>query len=126
MEGTGILRLGQIGLVWLLWCVAAMWLALSGGFAEAGDLPPDADRVLDNQGCWLILDKRKIPCTAATIVSPGILRPEAELKGPHARCVDRMRTAAGQVFDVPTCEENCRPGHGPVIALCTTIRSPRK
>ena len=120
------MRLAQTGLLSLSWCVVAMWLALSGGVAEAGDLPPDADRVSGEQGCWLLLDGSKIPCTAAIIIAPGILRPDAALNGPHGRCVDRMQTASGRVFDVPTCEENCRPGHGPAIAICTTIGRPRK
>jgi hypothetical protein len=120
------MRLARTGLLSLSWCVVAMWLALSGGVAEAGDLPSEADRVFDEQGCWLLLDENKIPCTAAIIIAPGILRPDAKLNGPHGRCVDRIRTASGRIFDVPTCEENCRPGHGPAIPICTTIRSPRK
>jgi hypothetical protein len=120
------MRLAQTGLLSLSWCVVAMWLALSGGGAEAGDLPSDAGRVFDEQGCWLLLNKNKIPCTAATIIASGILRPDAGLNGPHGRCVDRMRTVSGRVFDVPTCEENCRPGNGPTMAICTTIVRSRK
>jgi hypothetical protein len=75
----------------------AMWLALSGGLAEAGDLPSEADRVSDEQGCGLLLDKNKIPCTAAIIIAPGISRPDAKLNGPHGTCVHRVRTTAGRV-----------------------------
>ena len=49
------MRLAQTGPISLSWCVVAMCLALSGGVAEAGDLPPDADRVFDEQGCWLLV-----------------------------------------------------------------------
>lgn len=107
-------------------CVAAIWLALSDGVAEAGDLPPEADRVFDAQGCWLLLGENKIPCAAAKVIAPAILRPDAEINGPHRRCVERMRTASGRVFDVPTCEENCRWLNGPAVAKCTTIGLPRQ
>jgi hypothetical protein len=115
----------QVSLFTLTSCVAAIWLALSGGVVEAGDLPPEAYRVFDEQGCWLLLGENKIPCAAAKVIAPAILRPDAELNGLQ-RCVERMRTASGRVFDVPPCEENCRRVNGPAVAKCTTIGLPRK
>jgi hypothetical protein len=91
------MRLARTGLLSLSWCMVAMWLTLSGGVAEAGDLPSEADRVFDEQGCWLLYDRNKIPRTAATIIASGILRPDAGLNGPHGRCVDRIRPASGRV-----------------------------
>jgi hypothetical protein len=41
----------QVSFFMLSSSVAAIWLALSGGVVEAGDLSPEAHRVFDEQGC---------------------------------------------------------------------------
>jgi hypothetical protein len=97
--------------------MAAIWIVLSGIVVRAEDLPPEADRVIGKNECWLLLGQERMPCGAAKVIAPTILRPD----GAYKRCVTRRQTASGQVFDVPTCEQFCYPDDGPGTLACITI-----